>query len=134
MPHGLLLSECYYWKYSLLSHNNASHICLISVHHSFFFFTWAIFFVSVYQLFAELKQHNLLTFDLWHYKASCQKWRGLTNDTVWKNQFLTIILEVPCSNLNIDLTEFFRQRLLAKTTFWTNFLFLHVQLIHWLVN
>lgn len=120
MPHGLLLS-------SVITENIPSSLLtmhLISGHHSFFSFTWAIFLVSVYQLFAELKQHNLLTFDLWHYKASCQKWRGLTNDTAWKNQFLTIILEVPCSNLNIDLTEFSRQRSLTKTTFWTNFLFL----------
>lgn len=108
MPCGLLLS-------SVITDIIPSFLItlhLVSGHYSFFSFTWAtcISFVSVYQLFAELKQHNLLTFGLWHYKG----WQGLTNDTAWKKKFLTIILEVPSLNFYIDLTDFFRQRLLAN--------------------
>lgn len=73
-----LLNAPWITSLSVITENIPSSLItmhLISGHHSFFSFAWAIFFVSVYQLFAELKQHNLLTFGLWHYKGQLSEMR-----------------------------------------------------------
>lgn len=73
-----LLNAPWITSLSVITENIPSSLItmhLISGHHSFFSFTWTIFFVSVYQLFAELKQHNLLTFGLWHYKGQLSEMR-----------------------------------------------------------
>lgn len=125
MPCGLLLS-------SVITDNIPSFLItlhLVSGHYSFFSFTWAtcISFVSVYQLFAELKQHNLLTFGLWHYKGQLSEmtrpheWYSMKEKVLdhhsrgsqfkfLHRSYWLLQAKVACKSCN------------KKNTFWTDFL------------